>query len=71
VKILVCEESRLLNALVLFVYVVVEVRSCEVGFVSGWDQRFVLFRGRDTVREESYPMFIIVLIPAPLAPRSC
>ena len=61
------ERASMLYGLVLFVNVVVFVGSGEVGFIAGDSQSCY---GRQEM-EKSYPMFIIVVMPAPFAPRFC
>lgn len=65
VYLLLCSEvSRFLDTLCLLVDVVVEIWGGEVGLIPGLLVCLVLLEVGVT-----YPMFIRVVIPAPLAPR--
>ena len=65
---LIRESSGLVDALVLLVDVVVLVRCRKVRLVAGYGQQYL----QTSLRYWCiYPIFIIVVMPAPLAPKSC
>lgn len=67
------EGAGVIDALVLFVDVVVEIRGHEVWFVAeslvSYPSYPIEFGSEE--RTSAYPIFIKVLIPAPFTPKSC
>lgn len=71
VKELICQHACLVDRLVLFVEIVVQIWCCKVWLVSRNFFSAFLEPEKKSSLGTTYPMFMIVVIPAPFSSRFC